>query len=425
MLSQRDNEMLTQVGQGTPMGQYLRRFWTPLMLSSELPEPDGEPKEVTLLGEDLVVFRDTQGQVGLMQALCPHRQAPMVYGRNEESGLRCIYHGWKFDAAGACVDMPNEPSESDFKQKVKSGSYPTREWADIIWAYLGPRHLMPELPALEWARVGPEQRNLVKYRQECNFVQAIEGDIDSSHIGFLHMDRMHLANFSTAEQKYRTQDRRPSWVLQPREYGLMLAARRDAEEDSQYWRTNQWLTPYYTMIATDLQQRRGHGHVWVPIDDQRTQVWCVIWAPNEALTEAERIQILGGPNPHIATLDPVTGGLRGNRKNHFFQDRTAQRNGSFTGIRGVREQDAAVVEGMGGTVDRTREHLGTSDMAIIGMRRMLLNGAKELMQGNEPYPATHPDVYRVRAWSEILEKAPDSELLHNPRVKELTETMVD
>jgi phenylpropionate dioxygenase-like ring-hydroxylating dioxygenase large terminal subunit len=425
MLSHRDNEILCRVGPKSPMGELLRRFWTPILLSSELAEPDGAPREITVLGEDLLAFRDTDGQVGLIQPLCPHRQAPLVYGRNEDSGLRCIYHGWKFDTSGVCVDMPNEPSDSDFKQKVRTIAYPVKEWAGIIWAYLGPKHLQPELPALEWARVAPEQRYVVKYRQECNFVQAIEGDIDSSHIGFLHMDLDALRNPRTPEQRYRANDMAPRWVLQPREYGLMLAACRDAEEDTHYWRTNQWLMPYYTMIATDLQQRRGHGHIWVPIDDRRTQVWCVIWAPQEELTEAEKFQILGGPAPHIATLDPETGGLRANKSNHFFQDREAQRTRTFTGILGVREQDTAVVEGMGDIVDRTREHLGTSDMAIIGMRRMLINAAKALLNGEEPYAATHADVYRVRAWSEILERKPASELLNHPRVKELTTTMVE
>jgi phenylpropionate dioxygenase-like ring-hydroxylating dioxygenase large terminal subunit len=406
------------------MGDYLRRFWIPALMSSQLAGPDCDPVELRLLGQDFVAFRDSEGKVGILDALCPHRQAPLFYGRNEESGLRCIYHGWKFDVDGRCTDMPSEPADADFKHKVRLVGYPVEERSEIVWVYLGPAHLKPQLPDIEWAKVPPSQRNLVQYNQECNFVQAIEGDIDSSHIGFLHMDLDALKNPRTQEARYRAQDKHPRWIVQPTDYGLMLAARRDAEADTYYWRINHFYLPWYTTIAGPLDQSRGHGHIWVPVDDEHTQVWCVMWAPSEPLTDAERYAVLSGPNPHIASLDPATGKLRATRANHFLQDRARQRNHSFTGIVGVREQDTAVVEGMGAIVNRTREHLGTSDTAIIGMRRQLLNGAKALLRGEEPRAAFDGALYHHRSWSEVLPRSSADDFLGNERVKELMTPMV-
>jgi len=423
VLSTADNELLCRVGLGTPMGDYLRRFWIPAFQSEQLEGADGDPIELRLLGQDLMAFRDTDGAIGVLDALCPHRQAPLYFGRNEERGIRCIYHGWKFDISGRCTDMPSEPPESDFKHKVRLIGYPVVERGGIVWVYLGPAHLKPELPDIEWANVPASNRNLVQYNQECNFVQAIEGDIDSSHIGFLHMNLDDLKNPRTQEARYRAKDKHPRWIVEPTDYGLMLAARRDAEEDSYYWRINHFYLPWYTTIAGPLDQSRGHGHIWVPVDDTQTQVWCVIWAPSEVLPETERYHVLSGPNPHISSLDPATGKLRATKANHFLQDRNMQRNHSFTGILGVREQDTAVVEGMGAIVDRTKEHLGTSDMAIIGMRRSLLNGAKALLNGTEPKAAFDATLYRRRSWSEVLPRSSADDFLVNPRVKELMTPM--
>lgn len=423
MLSTADNELLCRVGPGTPMGDYLRRFWIPAFQSEQLNGADGDPIELRLLGQDLMAFRATDGSIGVLDALCPHRQAPLYFGRNEDHGIRCIYHGWKFDVTGKCVDMPSEPPESDFKHKVKLIGYPVQEQGGIVWVYMGPAHMKPELPDIEWAHVPATNRNLVQYNQECNFVQAIEGDIDSSHIGFLHMELGDLKNPRTPEARYRAKDKHPRWIVEPTDYGLMLAARRDAEEDSYYWRINHFYLPWYTTIAGPLDQSRGHGHIWVPVDDTHTQVWCVIWAPNEALTETERYHVLSGPAPHISSLDPATGKLRANKSNHFLQDRAMQRNHTFTGILGTREQDTAVVEGMGAIVDRTKEHLGTSDMAIIGMRRSLLNGAKALQNGVEPKAAFDPSLYRRRSWSEVLPRSTADDFLRNDRVLELMTPM--
>ena len=308
MLNAQDNELLCRVGPGTPMGELLRRFWVPLFPSEDLPGPDCDPVEVRVFAEDYVAFRDTNGVVGILEALCPHRRAPLFYGRNEQSGMRCIYHGWKFDVEGNCVDMPSEPAQYEFSKKVRPIGFPAEEWGGVVWGYFGPADKKPELPQVEWFRVPPSHRYMVKYNQECNFVQATEGDIDSSHIGFLHRELGSGMQQVSGEYKYWLSDKSPRWIIKPTEYGIMLAAQRNAEEDTHYWRINQWLMPFYTMIAMQVDQRRGHGHMWVPVDDEHTDVWCVTWSPVEPLTEEEKYSILSGPDAHISSLDPGSPG---------------------------------------------------------------------------------------------------------------------
>ncbi|HZT05618.1 MAG TPA: Rieske 2Fe-2S domain-containing protein, partial [Chloroflexota bacterium] len=279
MLSKEDNQLLTRVGPGTPMGDLLRQYWIPVVLSEELMEPDGAPMRVRLLGEDLILFRDTSGRPGLLADHCPHRGASLFFGRNEEDGLRCVYHGWKFDVTGRCVDMPNEPPESNFKDKVRQRAYPCREHGGMIWAYMGPRANPPELPRVEWAFVPPEQRNLSPVLRECNWVQALEGDIDTAHLYFLH------ARLNPDEERGPQndqgvfhEDRHPRLFLTDTPYGLMYGAQRDEGPDHYYWRITQFMFPFHTFFPPG-----GFvgvpGHIWVPIDDNNTMAWSVAWNP--------------------------------------------------------------------------------------------------------------------------------------------------
>ena len=203
MLSLKDNETLTKTGPGTPIGKLLRRFWTPALLATELPKPDCPPVKVKLMGEALVAFRDTNGRIGLIDQFCAHRKANLFFGRNEECGLRCVYHGWKYDVEGNCVDMPSEPPESRFKEKIRLKSYPCQEWGGIIWTYMGPRELRPELPQLEWARLPDSHRCFQKRLQDCNWAQALEGDIDSAHIAFLHFGQTPSERVANTAAEYR------------------------------------------------------------------------------------------------------------------------------------------------------------------------------------------------------------------------------
>jgi phenylpropionate dioxygenase-like ring-hydroxylating dioxygenase large terminal subunit len=418
MLSVADNEYITRVGPGTPMGTYLRRYWTPFMESSQLPERDGDILDVTLLGERLIAFRDSSGRVGLVNALCPHRSAPLSYARNEENGIRCIYHGWKFDVDGTCLDMPSEPAESNFKDKVKVKSYPVEERGGVLFAYLGPADKPAEMPDIEWTNVPGERRMMAHFTLECNWVQNLEGDVDSSHVGFLHANA--LRSVTSPDAPYQAFDKAPYWFIEQTDYGMALAARRGTPEgDTYYWRINQWLLPYYTLVASNLARTRIHSHIWVPLDDTHTEVWCVEWTTDGTeLTERERWSLTRGPLAHIPTFDPETHTLKANAANHYLQDRLAQKSISFSGIEGIREQDGAMVEGMGAIVDRTAEHLGTSDTAVITLRRRLLQDAKDLANlGQEPFAATHGSLYAVRSWSALVE--PEQRFPESAEMREL------
>src|SRR5579864_4144457 len=212
MLKQAENELITRVGPGTPMGNFMREYWVPAMLSSEVPTPDADPVRILLLGEKLVAFRDTTGKVGLLANHCPHRGASLFFGRNEESGIRCVYHGWKFAADGTCVDMPNEPAESDFKHKVTATAYPTQEAGGVVWVYMGPAEKRPRLPRPEWTLVPPEQRIVTRYIQENNWVQGLEGGIDSSHVSFLHSTvSSHKGDFTGSSTNLFALDKAPEF----------------------------------------------------------------------------------------------------------------------------------------------------------------------------------------------------------------------
>src|SRR4051812_9779965 len=223
MLTAAANEMLTRVGPGTPIGNLMREYWIPACLSSEL-KADGEPMRLMLLDEQLIAFRDTDGRIGIMEHRCPHRCASLFFGRNEQGGLRCVYHGWKFDVEGNCVDMPNEPAESDFKQKVRAVAYPCVERNGLIWTYMGPRQSPPPLPDFEANNLAEGEYAASAVQRECNYLQGLEGDIDTSHFGFLHFG---AAEADSAEpgtfQYFALKDRAPRYQVVDTEFGCMYS----------------------------------------------------------------------------------------------------------------------------------------------------------------------------------------------------------
>jgi phthalate 4,5-dioxygenase oxygenase subunit len=411
MLSREENDLLSHTGKGSPGGEYFRRFWLPAILANEV-ERDGPPVRLKILGEDLLVFRDTSNRVGLVQEACPHRLASLFWGRNEECGLRCVYHGWKFDVTGACVDMPNEPPEYGFQNKVRVTSYPTEEYGGVIWAYMGPADTRPDLPKLEWARVPEAHRYISRRWQECNYLQAVEGGIDSSHSNFLHasVDAFRLTdeyvasvnNSSNLRAKYHIRDKSPRFSVKKTDYGLIVAVRRKAEEDTYYWRLTQFMVPSHTIIP---YQAGGsiHGHCWVPRDDQTCWVWTISWMPEQPLPAEEWHAIRSDTYVH-ATVDPISARPLRNKENDYLIDRVLQKTSSMTGIQGFAAQDMCVQESMGPVVDRTQERLGTSDTGIIAARRLLLQEIRELQNGRAPYAAAHGDVYWVRSASMVLKR---------------------
>jgi phenylpropionate dioxygenase-like ring-hydroxylating dioxygenase large terminal subunit len=410
MLKPADNERIVRVGPGTPMGNLQRRYWIPCALSSELPEPDGPPVRVRLLGEDLVAFRDSDGAVGLVEAFCPHRRAPMFFGRNEQGGLRCVYHGWKFDRAGACVDMPSEPPDSMFKSKVAIGSYPTWEGGGLVWTYMGPPEHRPAVPDYEFTRAPATHRQVSKTYEECNWLQALEGGLDTSHSSFAH-------NLDIHDKSYlRTQDTAPKLEVYRTDYGYTYAGIRKVD-DKQYVRAYHYVMPAQQMRGR-VTSRKGayvddhptiNGHIWVPIDDETTWVynWMYSYTPDIPITEEYAIgletQYGRGPDDLI----PGTFQLKRNLRNDYEIDRELQRTKTFTGITGVNTQDMALQEGMGRIVDRSKEHLGTSDRAIIVMRQLLLEAMVDLEAGRS-IRGTDPHSYsRVRAVDLVIPPAPD------------------
>ena len=407
MLSREDNELLCRVGPGTPMGNLMRQYWVPAALSSELSEPDGDPLRVRLLGEDLIGFRTTSGEVGLIQNACPHRGASFFYGRNEAEGLRCVYHGWKFDRAGACVDMPSEPAGSAFKDKVRARAYPCRERGGLIWAYLGPRETPPPMPDLEPVmRAGSA---IQIYQRECNWVQALEGDIDTGHTVFLHLGSVEAGEVPQGTwAQYALGDRTPAYDVADTDFGVMYGAHRPAEADTEYWRIANFLFPFYAMVPTGVLGLEVRVRAWIPMDDGHTLALTVSHGQPPAARMAGR-QVVGPPEVLPNTTDWY-GRFRcaASPDNDYLIDRKAQRSTSYTGIGSIFLQDQAVTESMGEIYDRTQEHLGTSDAMVIRTRKRLIDAAKALRdRGTVPPGVDDPRVYAVRSGGVILPRGAD------------------
>ena len=419
MTTPEENGLLTRVGLRTPMGDLMRRYWLPLMDSEDLGPADGAPQRVRLLGESLVAFRDTAGRPGLLAEGCPHRGASLYFGRNEEGGVRCVYHGWKFDVGGRCLDMPTEPAESRLRQGVRAGSYPCREMNGIVWAYLGPRAEPPALPELGWALVPPAQRGALKYQRACNWLQALEGDVDTAHLGWLHArfsgDGNREVAFHDGDRlrDLATRDTRPRLHVVDTPAGVVIGARREHEPRTHYWRITQFLMPVFTSVPAIGRQCRAKA--WVPIDDERTMVWEPNWDPAEALPEEERRGWKGRVPESGFLPDDGSGAGRGrfaaNLENNYRIDRDRQRSSNFSGLEESPPlQDAAVQESMGAIVDRSREHLGSSDAGILRVRQRLLEAALRLREsGEEPPGVLEPAAYRRRGCQLVLPDGADWE----------------
>jgi phenylpropionate dioxygenase-like ring-hydroxylating dioxygenase large terminal subunit len=396
------NELLVRTGPGTPMGELFRRYWLPILLSWELPEPDCPPVRVKCLGERMVAFRDTEGRLGLIDEFCAHRGVSLWFGRNEECGLRCPYHGWKYDVTGQCVEVPSEPVESGFCKKIKLKSYPLTEKGGVIWVYMGPAGERPPEPEWEFATVPPEQSYMSKRTQECNWLQAMEGGIDSSHVSFLHSGQLnHDPLFKGAKgNQYNLGDRKPVFEVVESEGGLYIGARRNAEDGHYYWRITPWVMPSFTMVPP-----RGdhpmHGHFWVPMDDESCMAWSFDYHPVRALTEYERQAMIDGHGVHVK-VDRNFRPLQ-NKDNDYLIDRASQRSGrNYSGVEGIGMQDASLQESMGPIQDRTRENLVSTDNGIIMARHRLMKAAKALADKGALPPGRDPAHQKVRSVAVVL-----------------------
>jgi phthalate 4,5-dioxygenase len=402
MLSHEKNLLLTRTGPGTPMGTLMRSFWIPAMTEAEVPLADEPPVRLELLNERLVVFRDSSGRVGVLEENCPHRGASLFFGRNEEGGLRCVYHGWKFSVSGDCLDLPTEAPGSPMRARIKARGYPARISGNLLWVYMGEARPAPELPAFEFQELPAGQVYASRWHQECNYAQAMEGELDSAHVSFLHRLVSQTDPDSQAlTGQYFRDDTAPSWKLLPTPAGFMACNGRRVEGGKRYWRLNQFLLPFYTMIPPrpgDAQLVR----MWVPMTDTRCWVICVTWRPDAALHAQELAAWRNGENSHRKVIPGTTTPVE-RLDNDYLIDRNEQKTVSFTGIQGIRAQDAMVTETAGPIADRTREHLGSSDVAVVAMRRTLIEAAQRCVESGEvPAGVTQPALYRVHANQAVL-----------------------
>jgi phthalate 4,5-dioxygenase len=411
MLNKEQNELLTCVGPGTPMGSLMRQYWLPGLLSSELEEADGAPLRVRLLGEDLIAFRDSSGRVGLLGDHCPHRGASLFFGRNEEHGLRCVYHGWKFDVAGSCLDMPNEPPESNFKHKVRALAYPCVERGGIIWAYMGPREEPPPLPDLEPNMLADGEWTVSAVQRECNYFQGLEGDIDTSHAQFLHHGGVRTQDARPGTfMYYRLQDKAPRYSVVDTDFGTMYGAYRPAEEDSDYWRIACFLLPCYTIIPTGALGDQVALNAWVPMDDEHTLYIRMSRRDPRAVARVREAGAVAAMEFEPQSTDRYGRfRLTSSQRNDYRIDRQRQRaKSSFTGVDGIYVQDQMVTESMGAIVDRSNEHLGSSDSMIIRSRQRLMSAAKAFADlGETPPGVDDPSVFHVRGGGILLPREAD------------------
>jgi phenylpropionate dioxygenase-like ring-hydroxylating dioxygenase large terminal subunit len=375
MLSREENELLTRVGPGTAMGELMRRYWMPALLAEEIPAPDCAPVRVRLLSEDLVAFRDTRGRIGLLAEHCSHRGTSLFYGRNEECGLACIYHGWKYDIEGRVLETPAEPPDSDFKKKLRHTAYPCIEAAGMIFTYMGPKDKQPLFPRYEWAdRPAPQTCSIKSYLQ-CNFLQGIEGDFDSSHTSFLHNN-----NIKDSERLKR--DGAPALEAEDTAYGMRAVSIRKVGAAQIYVRTSPYILPTFSIVPGPPTAKFEEDDIrafrfWAPIDDHTTWLY-ILNMRTRPFNGVERLSLSNWLDANYRR--------RRNAQNNYLQDRGQQRTTSYSGIQAVipAEQDGCATESMGAIYDRSREHLGYSDKTIITLRKMLLRAVNEARQGNDP-----------------------------------------
>ena len=412
MLSEEDNILLTRTGPNAPMGDLFRHFWQPVALSAELPDPGGAPLRARILGEDVRVFRATDGTAGVVSPRCPHRGADLFFGRNEDCGIVCAYHGWKFSTTGQCLAIPTMepgPARDKAEQNVRLLAYPVREAGGYVWVYLGPREHMPALPDLEFLTISASHVYVSKKLQQCNWAQACEGGLDTAHFSFLHMpvsdaadvtDRlMAKVSSDTDTVRWMRADGAPRFTITEHAAGLVLGAARRGDAGQTYWRISQFLMPNHGLTPNAFPGETYHGQCWVPIDDVSCWIYNYTWNPDRALTDAERARYAAGSGIH-AIVDEQYIPIR-RRENDYLIDRQKQKTESYSGIDGISEQDAAIQDSQGPIADRTAEHLGPTDMGIVRFRRVVLDAVRALRAGQPPAAAAHPAAYKVRGGGAI------------------------
>ena len=405
MLSHEDNDLMCRVGPGTAMGVAMRRYWLPALEAAELPSPDCNPVHVELLGEHFVAFRDSKGRVGLLDELCCHRGASLLLGRVEDCGIRCLYHGWKFAVDGTVLETPNVP-DVKFKTRVRARAYPVREAGGLIWAYLGPQEKCPPFPDYPWMHLSQTNRINAFAVVNCNFVQIMEGLLDSSHLNILHdygMRATGASALSFAEKVGKMQvDAAPRIEAEETEFGFHYAALRQTPgetADTTLVRITAFIVPCFVV--------NPNGDLFfacVPLCDGRTRFYHIWWDEKRALGEeplrSQQLKFVGLDPDALAAYGMTTETCEGpkapSRANRFLQDRGAMRErGHFTGLHSFSQEDAAVSISAGAIRDRTKEMLSTADIAIGRLYRVLLKCARQAQNGLDPIGLGAPDLGQV------------------------------
>jgi phthalate 4,5-dioxygenase len=435
VLSKEDNELVTNTDKGTPMGEYFRRYWIPVALSEELPGPDCIPIKLKIMNEDLIAFRDSNGDVGLVDAYCPHRGAPLFFARNEEAGLRCVYHGWKFDTTGQCVDMPNTPEGDIFRQKIKTIAYPCREAGGLVFSYMGPAERQPPFPDFDFAKVPMSHIYVSKFQLECNWLQATEGDFDPSHGVFLHSTldnnrsnpqfqfqsaRTNLTGniqqntldapvpedepfpFAVGNRRFKKDDRRAKDVLEDMDgamYAISRVPRPDGREQvSVQLRFNM---PSYCPPGI---ARPGHftNNIRIPVDNYHMMFFRLRWAMQPMTGDDIAYYKQGGYA--YPEMIPGTWKTKANVWNDYEVDRLGQKTYLYSGIKTFPLQDISMMENQWGPLaKRELEHLVSMDYHMIYLRQKLLRAAKEMEAGIEPKEPFLPATYHYHSASAIIE----------------------
>lgn len=399
MLTSEENDLLCCITGAAPMGKLMRQHWTPVCLIEEVAEKDGTPLLVEALGQRYVAFRDTNGKVGLLDELCPHRSASLVFGRNENYGLRCLYHGWKFDVDGKCVAMSSEPEGSSLHEKVRHRAYKVVEWGGFVWAWLGEKEDVYPFQPPAFAPTEDTKVSILKIRIPANWAQITEGQIDSAHSSSLHSSDMVPARVegAAADDKswYRpSTDKSPRLQAQTTSYGFHYAAIRKPIKKAathNYLRITEYIAPYTSLIPPNSSY--NVASVIVPIDNETSHFHFIAWGGKECPSTEEWRKF-----NHVRKGIELDDRWVSERQlhNNFLQDRLAMKLGDFTGVKGIPNQDTVMWVSMGAIVDRTKDTLGASDLAIVEFRRLMVNAAREVAEGGAAIGTTEPRVPHAR-----------------------------
>ena len=423
MLSPEENQTLCRVERDAPMGRFMRRHWVPALLSEQLAEADGAPVRLRLFGEDLVAFRETDGRIGVLGEFCPHRKASLFFGRNEEGGLRCLYHGWKFNIDGEVLEMPSEPASSGFCDKVRHKAYSVEEAGGFIWVYMGPAEAKPAFEPPPWAPTADAKVAIVKIDLPCNWAQIMEGQIDSAHSSSLHSSDMRPARSTTAAATGThwtrpSTDKNPRIQVQLTNYGFRYAALRRPITNAathDYVRLTTFVAPFTALIPPNSSY--NVASVIVPKDDTNSYFHFIAWHPTGDGSPGAGIDQETWRKFCVAQvgvdLDQLYKPMIRNKANNYNQDRCAMKLGDFTGIPGIPNQDIAMWESMGPIADRSSERLGASDIAIVQFRRVMLDASAKLAAGGEPLGQMQPRIphAKLASYQGIVAKTEDWRLL--------------